>query len=154
LTETPETSDIPEAPENPETSEISITTELPLVLRRRSPLRRAGCIVALVIWFALLLLPCFLIVLAVQQEIIITTGSVPGQQTRLWLISEAEERGLAISTASIRQSDENAVCVETDVHFMLWAGKADPTSYCDCYQRANASVPWSQASTASGACTG
>ena len=122
--------------------------------RRRSPLRRAGCIILVLFWFLVLLLPCFLIVLAVQQEIVISTGSAPGQQTRLWLISEAEERGLAVSTTSTRQTNDNAVCVETDVHFYLWTGKSDPTSYCDCYQRENASSPWSQASTASGACTG
>ncbi|MFN8565855.1 MAG: hypothetical protein U0703_30415, partial [Anaerolineae bacterium] len=54
---------------------------------RRSPLRRAGCIVALVIWFGILLLPCFLVVLAVQQEISIPTGGAPDQRLRLWLIS-------------------------------------------------------------------
>ena len=150
MTETPE---VPETPETPESSEPAAPVPVSIP-RRRNPLRRTGCIIALIVWFLILLLPCFLIVLAVQQEIVISTGSAPGQQTRLWLISEADERGLALSTTSTRQNNENAVCVETDVHFMLWAGKADPTSYCDCYQRANASVPWSSVSTVSGACTG
>jgi hypothetical protein len=105
------------------------------------------------IWFVLLLLPCFLIVLAVQQEIVISTGGAPGQQTRLWLISEADQRGLGISTTSTRQTTPNAICVETNVHFYLWAGKSDPSSYCDCYQRESADSPWSQTSTAAGVCT-
>ncbi len=147
-------SEIPEIPETPDASEAPEMGEPIAAPRRRSPIRRAGCIIVVVFWFLILLLPCFLIVLAVQQEIVISTGSAPGQQTRLWLISEAEERGLALSTTSTRQSDENAVCVETDVRFYLWAGKSDPTSYCDCYQRENANASWSQASTASGACTG
>ena len=121
---------------------------------RRRPLRRAGCIMALVIWFVVLLLPCFLIVLAVQQEIVITTGSAPGQQTRLWLISEADQRGLALSTASVHQSDPNALCVQTNVRFLLWTGHSDPSVYCDCYQRAGENIPWSSTKTTTGECTG
>ncbi len=143
--------EIPETPETPPAPETSVPISEP---RRRNPLRRVGCIIALVVWFLILLLPCFLIVLAVQQEIVISTGGAPGQQTRLWLISEADERGLGVSTTSTRQSNENAICVETDVHFYLWAGKSDPSSYCDCYQRENASTPWSRAGTTPGACTG
>jgi hypothetical protein len=128
---------------------------MPLIIPRRpSPIRRAGCIVAVVIWFVILLLPCFLIVLAVQQEITISTGSVPGQQIRLWLISEAEARGLAISTASLHQTADNAACVQTDVRYFLWAGESEPSSYCECYQRVSANASWVSTSMASGACTG
>lgn len=123
-------------------------------VRRRSPLRRAGCVVALIFWFAILLLPCFLIVLAVQQEIVISTGGVPGQQLRLWLISEPDERGLGYSTASVRQSEATAVCVQTDVRFLLWAGSAQPVSYCECYERADESAEWSFVSSGEGICSG
>ncbi len=127
---------------------------LPPEPKKRSPIQRAGCIIALVIWFAILLIPCFLITLAVQGEIVITTGSAPGQQDRLWLISEATQRGLGLSSASvIPRSDPNQLCVETAVHFLLWVGKSDPILYCDCYQRSSANAEWSQASTISGACS-
>lgn len=125
------------------------STEVP---RRHSRLRRAGCIIALLIWFAILLLPCFLVVLAVQGEITVSTGGAPGQQTRLWLISEADERGLAISSASVTQTEPNALCVQTDVRFLLWSGKAEPSVYCECYVRENADTPWAAADTISGAC--
>ena len=148
MTDSPETNDAIEPNAIPETPEV-----IP-VPRRRSPIRRLGCIIALVIWFLILLAPCFLIVLAVQQEISISTGSAPGQQTRLWLISEAEQRGLAISTASTHQATATGVCVETDVRFLLWTGQSDPLSYCDCYQRENVDAPWSQTTTAPGVCTG
>ncbi|MEP7290399.1 MAG: hypothetical protein ABI835_01395 [Chloroflexota bacterium] len=118
----------------------------------RSRVRRVGCIAALVVWFAVLLLPCFLIVLAVQQEIVISTGSAPGQQTRLWLISEADERGLAYSSTSTQQSGENALCVQTDVRFFLWTGSAEATSYCECYQRSATGDPWSFTESISGVC--
>ena len=142
-----------EIPETNQPAEPITSAEPTAVPRRRSPIRRAGCIIAVLVWFLILLLPCFLIVLAVQQEIVISTGSAPGQQTRLWLISEADQRGLALSTASSRESNPNAVCVETNVHFYLWTGKSDPLSYCDCYQRDKADSPWSQVSTEAGACT-
>ena len=119
---TEDASQVPQAPRQP----------------RRSPLRRLGCIIALVIWFAVLLSPCFLIVLATQQEIVVSTGSAPGQQTRLWLISEIDARGLALSSASVREQDESAICVQTDVRFFLWAGTAAPVSYCECYERDSA----------------
>lgn len=125
--------------------------ELP---RRRSPLRRLGCGLMLVIWFAILLLPCALVVIAVRQEIVISQGDAPGQQTRFWLISEADQRGFGLSTASVMQISENALCVQTNVHFYLWTGSADPLTYCECYERVNADAPWSLTSTSDGVCSG
>lgn len=119
----------------------------------RSPIRRAGCILALIIWFAILLLPCFLIVLATQEEITITTGDVPGQQTRLWLISEAEERGIALSTGSVFPTSDTAVCIQTDVNYFLWTGSEQPSTYCECYERASADASWSYLDSTQGACS-
>lgn len=99
---------------------------------QRSPLRRPGCVAALILWFIALLTPCFLIMLAVRGEITITTGSAPDQQLRIWLIQEADERGIGISSAGVQQDGE-AVCVQTNVNFVLWRGKAQPTQYCECY---------------------
>jgi hypothetical protein len=108
----------------------------------------------LVIWFVVLLLPCALIVLAVQQQIVIPTGSAPGQQTRLWLISEPTERGFGVSTAAVTPTGGDALCVQTDVRFLLWSGQADPLSYCECYARANAGDAWSLTDSREGACSG
>ncbi len=130
-----------------------LTPESTPALRRR-PIRRVGCGILLVIWFLVLLLPCGLIVLAVQQEIVIPTGGAPGQQTRFWLISEPTERGFGISTAAVTPTGDNAICVQTDVRFVLWAGQADPLSYCECYERANADEAWSLLSSSSVACSG
>lgn len=127
-------------------------TETPETLPRRRPLRRTGCILGLLIWFAILLLPCFLIVLAVQGEITLTTGSAPGQQTRLWLVSEPDERGLAVSSAAVTERGSNALCVETSVRFYLWAGQAEPSLYCECYERTSADAPWTTTGTANAAC--
>lgn len=126
----------------------------PPVTPRRSPLRRIGCTIALVLWFALLLLPCFLIVMATQGEITIAQGELPGQQLRVWLIMEAEQRGLGVSSATVYRDGDNGVCVQTDTRFWLWQGAAEPVSYCECYERATAESVWSPTVTESGLCRG
>ncbi|MBE2270327.1 MAG: hypothetical protein IAE80_18980 [Anaerolinea sp.] len=127
-------------------------TDVPVTPARRSPIRRIGCTVLLIFWFTLLLLPCALFVLATQGEISISQGGLPGQHIRLWLINEMDERGLGVSSTSVTQTDPNAACIQTNASFLLWAGQAEPLSYCDCYVRADADSAWQSASTAAGEC--
>ncbi len=135
-------------------TEATITPEPTPAPPRRSPIRRIGCGCLLIGWFVILLLPCALIVLAVQQQIVISTGSAPGQETRIWLISEPTERGFGISTASARQTGDDTLCVQTNVRFLLWAGQADPLSYCECYARTNAGDPWTLTGSSEDTCSG
>lgn len=109
--------------------------------------------IGLVIWFTLLLLPCVLFTLAVNQEIAIPTGDLPGQQVRIWLVMEVEQRGLGYSTASVTQRSETEVCLTTDIGFLLWQGQAEAARYCECYARSSASEPWSLASMEMAACS-
>src|SRR5687768_10742622 len=98
---------------------------------KRSPLRRLGCTIAVILWFIVLLTPCLCIVLASQGEIAIRLGDVPGQSFRLWLLSESHQRGLGISRPAIYTTEgENQVCLQIDVSFILWAGGAEATTYC------------------------
>jgi hypothetical protein len=120
--------------------------------KRRSPLRRIGCGILLVFWFALLLTPCFLITLAVQQEVRITTGPVPGQELRVWLIMEAETRGLGVSTGNVATQTETSLCLQTDIRYFLWQGSEAPVSYCECYQRSDASEAWISTTMATEVC--
>ncbi len=120
--------------------------------RRRSPLRRLGCGIALVLWFLILLLPCGLFTLATQGQITISQGGLPGQEIRLWLIMEVEQRGLGISSTSAHGGDPNAVCLQTNVSYALWAGRAAPTTYCEGYERADSASPWALVSTQTDAC--
>ena len=73
------------------------------IASHRSPLRRLGCGCALLFWFLLLLSPCVFIVLATQGQITFSQGDLPGQELRIWLIQEAKEQGLGISTTSVLQ---------------------------------------------------
>ena len=61
----------------------------------------------------------------------------------IWLISEADERGLGVSSASVYPgASENELCVQTDVRYFLWTGRADPVGYCECYTRSAENQPW------------
>jgi hypothetical protein len=111
--------------------------------------KRIGCGFLIVLWFVILLLPCFLIVLATQQEITISQGSLPGQQIRIWLIMESEQRGVGISTTSSIEIGEIS-CLQTNVNYILWQGKGDAASFCDCFSRFE--DEWLLATTSQGAC--
>ena len=124
----------------------------PPTVRRRSPVRRLGCTIALIIWFTLLLAPCFLIVMATQGELTISQGNLPGQQIRLWLIMEADERGLGVSSTSTQQLDLNTIGLQTNINFLLWSGQADALIYCETFTRASASDPWTPTTTETAAC--
>jgi hypothetical protein len=108
--------------------------------------------VGLVVWFTLLLIPCFCFVLATSQEIVIPLSSAPGHQVRIWLIMEADERGLGVSTATLNNQTDLAFCEQTDNRFLLWQGRAENVSYCECYARSSAEDAWALTSTASDAC--
>jgi hypothetical protein len=108
----------------------------PAVNPPMSPLRRLGCAVALIFWFALLMLPCFFFALLRDGEIVLSQGDIPGQELRVWLLSESDERGFGLSRPVVIQGDDfSRVCVETHVDYYLWAGEGEPTSYCECYVR-------------------
>ncbi len=116
-------------------------------------MRRLGCGVALVLWFGVLLLPCFCFVLAAQGEITVSLSDVPGNTFRIWLVNEANERGIGISKPILRTTgDANSVCVQTDVSFILWQGEGTPNHYCDCYTRPHEGTDWTSTSTTQGSC--
>ncbi len=116
---------------------------------RRHPLQRPGCVVGLIIWFIVLLTPCFMIILAAQGQIVIRTGSVPEQQIRIWLIQEANQSGIGISTPQTILLDEG-LCIATSVSFVLWRGEADSTQFCDCYDDTDVGLQF--ISTIQGSC--
>jgi hypothetical protein len=119
----------------------------------RSRVRRLGCYGALALWFLLLLTPCLCIVLATQEQITVDLGSAPEQTLRIWLVNEAAKRGIGISRPSVYgDTHGNAICVQTDVNFLLWTGQEAPSSYCSCYTRPDSQRAWAESQTLSGQC--
>ncbi len=139
--------DAPEVENEPSDSEPVLPVAP--VPPRRSRLRRVGCGVILAIWFLLLLTPCVLVYLATQGEITISTGSVPGQELRLWLMTEDRNRGVGISSAAVAGGNGTTdICLQTDVRYLLWAGRGENASYCECYTRTSPDVAWTSAAAA------
>jgi hypothetical protein len=117
---------------------------------RTSPMRRLGCFIVVIIWFAILLTPCLCFVLASQGEVAIQLGDVPGQSLRIWLLNESRQRGIGISRPSI-STQGDLMCVQTDVSFFLWAGSAEGTIYCECYTQPD-EEGWQFVSNNGGSC--
>ncbi len=108
-------------------------------LRIRIPktLRRIGCGILLVAWFALLTLPCFAIVLVTQSQIVLTHSDLPGDEFRVWLIQQTHQRGIAISNSRRVTGTDGSACTITDGVFLMWEGQqAASPHYCSCYQQA------------------
>lgn len=119
-------------------------------VKPRSRLRRLGCGIGLIIWIILLLFPCVAIVLIAQGEIAIQLGNIPGQNFRVWLIQDATERGLGIASPSVHTDEDANVCLQTETNFLLWMGKGESTSYCECF--AHDGDNWKSVSSAQGLC--
>jgi hypothetical protein len=126
--------------------------ERPDIRKPRGPLARLGCAIALVVWAVLILSPCILIALAVQGEINIPTGEAPDQRLRIWLIMEATQRGIGVSSASISESESGQTCVQTETNFLLWQGQSESISYCECYLHEDGSKDWTPTGTMPGKC--
>ena len=139
-------------PASPDNTLTEDTPPQPAAPSGRSPLRRLGCGCALLIWFLVLLSPCFIIVLATQGQITISQGDLPGQEVRIWLVQEANERGVGISSTSSYDHSNGEICVQTVVTYVLWQGLGEPATYCDCYERVGEDSDWSLVSTTPGAC--
>lgn len=63
---------------------------------------------------------------------------------RLWLVREEENRGLGWSIARTTDEDQEKLCVQTNVGFLLWRsdGSQQSLRYCDCYRVLNGQVDY------------
>lgn len=134
--------------------------EMPPPAPRHRSARRLGCVLALLIWFVLLLTPCSLFYLAANGEIRLEHRDIPQPHAHplllVSLVSESEDRGLRIENSWIAdsQTDEGMLCVETAVRFLLWqySGGNQNVSFCDCYRRQDADASWEFVRNTGGVC--
>lgn len=139
---------------NPQEHPVPVPAQRP----RRNPLRRLGCGLALIVWFGILLIPGFLLMLAMQEEVAIWHGGdFPEREyhpaLQISLLMDIDTRGVNITRSYIATSSgDTAACVETQVSYVLWQGRGDPATYCDCYTRATAGEAWTYTGTEQGRC--
>lgn len=143
---------------SPETND-SDNRRIEFVVRARSKslLFRLGCGFLLIIWFLVLLLPLAMLILAAEREIRIPQPSgIPDRHEHpLWqitLINEVDYRGLQVTSSTVKRNGENALCIQTNIRYLLWYGKGEAARYCDCYERSDLDTEWQFAGTSTGAC--
>ena len=121
-----------------------------------SQLRRAGCIITLVIWFVILLLPCFLIVLGgAAGDRHFDREARRGSRFAVWLISEADRTRIGDFDRP-RHADCAGCCLRPDeCAISAVGGEADPAELLRLLSSAPTRMPqWSSTSTTNGACSG
>ncbi len=92
-------------------------------------LRRLGCLLLVIGWLAIMLIPAVAFVLATRDQI--QVGSAPAQYTRLFLISEPDTQGIGLERA--RWADESQRCVQTTVSYLMWEGQGNGVLHCQCF---------------------
>lgn len=125
--------------------------------QRRRPMRRVGCVLLVVVWFIVLMLPTVLFVLAVEGDITIARGDdIPDSHEhpllQASLVMEADFRGLRITNTSLHNETDENLCIQTNVRFVLWQGEGDPATFCDCYTRDDPESAWLLDSTEMSPC--
>lgn len=143
-------------PSSPPADEVIVVRER---MTRRGCLWRFGCVV---LWLPLMLLPLFLFLLATQGEVALWhNASFPSSAEhpflQVKLLMDIDTRGLNITRSYISTppSGSDAVCVQTNVRFLLWQGQGEAVDYCDCYApHDDGSDGWTFVSTNSGLCGG
>ena len=111
----------------------------------------------LLVWFAILMLPCAFFFLAINGSITFHHAQIPEPDAhpllQVDLVMDVDHRGLKITRAVVHTSAP-LFCVSTHVDFFLWQqrqpGDLD-VAFCDCY--AGESGAWTLESTQPGGCT-
>jgi hypothetical protein len=123
---------------------------------KQSLIKRIGCGILVVMWFILILTPACFLMLAMQGEIALWHGgNFPENEAhplfQVKLLMDADTRGLNITTSSLVDGPDNQVCVQVYVRYMLWQGRGENTSYCDCYTHEE--TDWDFTGSSRGVCT-
>ncbi len=115
--------------------------------------RRLGCGAVIFMWLICFLIPCAVVGVVSQGGLAITTGDLPNQQFRLWLIMERREAGLGMQTATAHYRDDGLqACLDTEIRFWLWDGEGQPTRYRELYERETVNDTWMYTAVNEGDC--
>lgn len=129
-----------------QSSEMNVENQEPL--KQSNIIRRIGSALMLVLWFAILLLPCGMFWLGTGGSISIPHSNIPEPEQhplfQIDLIMDTNNRGLQFTQTSIINIDEQNLCVQGNVNYLLWESDNTDTSvtYCQCYERADLESDW------------
>lgn len=98
-------------------------------------LRRLGCGILLTLWFMLMLWPCVMIQVLVEGEFVVNLSDRPGHEARIFTTQNEDQRGFGFSFASINSENDERLCIQTNVRYLMWQGENEPVDYCRCYDR-------------------
>lgn len=125
-----------------------------------APVTRRGKILfalGLAVWFLVLMTPCALFWLASGGEVYLQHANIPESAVhpllKIGTVMNPDHRGLNITTSYVTSQSDSAMCVQTNVNYLLWQsrGESPATSYCDCYTRAE--DQWQSTGTTTGVCS-
>jgi hypothetical protein len=101
---------------------------------------RAGCAAWALVWLCVMTVPFLALLLAMRGELTWRRGGFV--EDRLWLVNaetgvgNGSASGIGYSATRV-VSDQIAadgrLCVRTNVYFLLWKGKSEGVTYCECY---------------------
>jgi len=98
--------------------------------------RNFGYAALLVLWLAVMLLPCAAFALAARGELEWRRGE---DSDRVWLIQEHDQKGLGYQSQRLINPESTnettgGVCIQNSVRFFLWEGaqEARNADYCEC----------------------
>ncbi|MEL6272306.1 MAG: hypothetical protein AAFV33_25545 [Chloroflexota bacterium] len=103
--------------------------------RREVMIRRFWFWVGIIAWIVTLLIPFFLVVLAMRGQVEVNLpGDVP-ENLRVWMVMEKDERGVAYSLPTVAERSDEELQVQTNVRYLLWEGENESLAYCSTYSR-------------------
>ena len=96
-------------------------------------LRRFSYLIIVILWLVVMALPILAFTLAGRGEL--TVGDAAGSHVRLFLLREPEAEGIGV--AWTRPYRSQPACTRTSVTYIMWKGRNENTSYCQCFDQNN-----------------
>lgn len=101
-------------------------------------LRRLSYLIIVIVWLMVMAFPIFAFTLAGRGEM--TFGDAAGSHVRVFLLREADAEGVGV--AWTRPFPSQPACTRSSVFYIMWQGKNENTSYCQCFdQNSGAALP-------------
>lgn len=94
---------------------------------------RLGYLLALIIWLMVMAFPIFAFTLAGRGEMMF--GEPTGSHVRLFLLREPDAEGVGVEWT--RPYSSQPTCTHTSVTYIMWEGRNQNTSYCQCINENN-----------------